>query len=301
MHVDQRFTPPAKSLLRLLKYSAAVLALAAAFVDTAQAALGPLGGSEPVAQVTSTVSTVTATATTTASDASTTVTGAVDTTTGTVSDATGVVGSTVTQTTDTVTTTGDSTVTSVDDTVGSLAPVIAPASGESLPQSAPEAVARTAAVAPPQTAASKPATDPAATPMRPPATSALVLPRGARANALPSERVRQSQAPPPTPPAGALPAPTDVMPFPAAASEHLDSVRRGQTAGSSSPKLPIPSAPFSLVESLLGGTGAGLPLLVGALLAALALVPIFGLGSRLRPFLDVFRPPDVLCQLERPG
>jgi hypothetical protein len=66
------------------------------------------------------------------------------------------------------------------------------------------------------------------------------------------------------------------------------------------PQKPMPGLPSS-VTTLLGGSGASGSLLVAALLSALLLAAFGRPGARLRPRAEIFRLPDVLFQLERPG
>jgi hypothetical protein len=66
------------------------------------------------------------------------------------------------------------------------------------------------------------------------------------------------------------------------------------------PRAPLPNLPSS-VSSLLGGAGTGSSLVVAALLGVLLIAAFSRSGGRLRPHTNVFRPPDVLFQLERPG
>jgi flagellar hook-length control protein FliK len=295
--------------VRLLASTVVALGFAAAFAGTAHAGLGSLGGqADPLAPLSSTLTGVSPTG----SGATSSVTGTLDTATSATNQTLGAVGSTVDETQETLTMTVDDTVGTAGTTLGAitttttstvdqtLAPVVGGAAPAPAPQmTTPSTPAPSAATSEPQAAASVVATHGDPTSATSPRDVRLPSPQRSpgtrfqtrdRASAAVADRARAS-----TGARGIAATPLD-LPRPAGTG-----ARSRAASAPVEPRQPIPPSPTSLLTMLFGSPGTGVPLVTGALLAALVLLLFGWRGPRMRALARLLRPPDVLFSLERPG
>ena len=294
---------------RLLACTSAALAFVAAYANAAQAGLEGITGQQVP------VSTTVGTATSPVTDVTATVAGTVETATSaaapvstavepTVSSATGAVANS----TQTVSDTAQAASSTVDQTIaaeGTVGPVVSSPTSM-IEQAAPavDSVASGSFATPAPTQSTAPAS--AGSDPGPPGSDTVPVPAPSSEPVVASTRVDSGRAgPPPTsnrrPPSPAL----RVTGARTAGQMGFATAKQATTphdlaAARRPPLAPIPNAPSS-ITSLLGSSGASASFVFAALLGAMLLAAFGRPGSRLRLSPEVFRPPDVLFQLERPG
>jgi hypothetical protein len=290
---------------RLLACASAAMVLAAAYANSAQAS-----GLEGLAGQQGAVPATVGTATSAVNEVTATVTGTVETATSAAAPVSTVVDPTVTtaagtvaNVTQTVSDTAQTASTAVDQTIGAAGDTVQTVVSSPTVESAASAVASTTPAAP-----TSPSTE----------ASTALTPAGSDSTGSGTDTVR-APAPTSEPVVGLtgvgteriVPSATAHPARPAASQQGVPRDAVTISVGTAATPYdraavqrpldrPIPSAPSSST-ALLGGSGASTSFVFATLLGAL-LVAAFGrLGSRLRVRPEVFRPPDVLFQLERPG
>jgi hypothetical protein len=291
-----------RGVRRLLILASAAFVLAAAFADAAQAGLAALTGQSDT--VTTTLGTVTSTvdgATTAIAAPVDSTTGAtdpagavVDSTESTVNDTVASTAQTVSATTEAVTRTVDQTLATTDDTVNMVA---------SGPQSTLDAATRqTAAASITPSESAMPAPSPQTAPSTADAPNSQTVTSSSDRVVMVIRRVGEGTI---APPAGAAAA---QGPGTSAVPQGQMPTSRTRTAPASgkpvalrrSPRPDLPRLLFSLA-ALSGGAGGGNALVLVALLGTVLLAGFGRRGRGVFPDSDLFRTPDVLFQLERPG
>ena len=290
------------SFLRLLRVTALVLVLGAAFAGTASAGLPGLGGGTQAAPVDAggTVDDALGAVTSTTSDV-------VGEATGTTNEIVDDVASTASETTTEAAATVHATTTEVEATVSDVVEEKVEPAETAVPPAASEVVRRPSP--PPVSASSTAETTPPATAAG--VRSAATGEATAHATPPPSEIVRAVAPSRPSPVARAISSrarPGEAVLRAPRLRATTSPSAHASVVPAKRPALAVPRAPADppmpvtfVLGVLFSPAGASGPPILAALLGLLALAHLFGPGRRRRPLLDVVRPPDVLFPLERPG